>query len=73
MSKWLDIKGQKSSLFYIIGAIDDTLLNQFFPKDQDETMFSEDEIKDRDIKKKDSMSIHYGKLDVDSLLLGALF
>ena len=73
IGKWQDFKGQKSQFFYIIAPGDETLINTLYvPPAQDPTL-ADDDLKNREEERKENFSIHMGSVEVDSLVLSALY
>jgi hypothetical protein len=72
LGKWFDFKGQKSSFFYIIGPSDDAILNTLYPPPGQESLADED-LKRREEIRRDNVVLHMGNVEVDSLVLSALY
>jgi hypothetical protein len=67
IGKWQDFKGQKSQFFYIIGPGDETLINTLYVPP------AQDDLKNREEERKENLSIHMGTVEVDPLVLSALY
>lgn len=73
VGKWLDFKGHKSAFFYIIGPSDEGVLNALLPPPSSDPSLAEDDAKRRDELRKENMQILMGQIEVDPLVLSALY
>ena len=73
IGKWLDFKGQKSQFFYIIGPSDEGVLNTLYPPLNSDPSLADDDIKIREGQRKENQSVHIGQVDVDPIVLSALY
>lgn len=73
IGKWLDFKGQKSQFFYIIGPSDEGVLNALYPNPLSDPSLAEDDIRIREGQRKENQSVHIGQVDVDPIVLSALY
>ena len=71
LGKWVDFKGQKSAFFYIIGPADDSVLNTLYPAPTAD--LAAEDAKHRDEQRRENTQIHTGTLEVDPLVLSALY
>ena len=73
IGKWFDFKGQKSSFFYSIGPADEQTLNTLLPPPAADPTLADDDLKNREEERKENLIIHMGTMEVDPLVLSALY
>jgi hypothetical protein len=73
VGKWSDFKGQKSSFFYIIGPGDEQTINTLYPPPAQDPTLADDDLKNREEDRKENFSIHMGSVEVDPIVLSALY
>lgn len=67
------MKGHKSAFFYVIGPADESILNNLLPPPSMDPTLEGDDIRRREDLRKEMIVIQMGQIEVDPLVLSALY
>lgn len=72
-ASWFDLAGQRSSLFYILGPLDEQAFKKLDEQALDQDELTEAQKREQTEVRMEQKVIHFGKVEVDALTLSKLY